>query len=228
MDSSPTATAFRAATEDTGSLGTVTSIAGGEAGLSDDGALMLRYRDGDARAFEILYLRHKGALYRYLQRICRNREMVNDLFQETWSKVIAARDRYQARAQFSTFLFRIAHNCAVDYFRRAERQHIGRTEDVGEWQEQLAGAESARPDAQLSEAQLQAAFETALDRLPVEQRNVFVLFEETGLTLEEIGNVTGVSFETAKSRLRYALSKLRNALKQYQPSMMQSRTGDKP
>ena len=76
--------------------------------VTDDATLMLRYRDGDARAFEILYERHKGPLYRYLQRMCGRREVADDLFQEVWSKVIASRSRYEARAQFNTFLFRIA------------------------------------------------------------------------------------------------------------------------
>src|SRR5712672_1182103 len=179
----------------------------------NDGALMLRYRDGDVRAFEILYARHKGGLYRYLQRLCRQTDIVNDLFQEVWSKVIATRGRYEARAQFTTFLFHIAHNCAIDYFRRAERQHANRTDDIVDLQDYLPGADVDRPESQASEAQLQEAFEQALQRLPAEQRNVFVLREETGLSLEEIGRITGVSMETAKSRLRYALSKLRDALK---------------
>src|SRR5918993_492793 len=145
------------------------------AAVTDDAALMLRYRDGDARAFEILYERHKGPLYRYLQRMCGRREVADDLFQEVWSKVIASRSRYEARAQFNTFLFRIAHNCAIDDFRRA------------------------------------------LAELPAEQRDVFVLYEESGLTLEEIGRITGVAMETAKSRLRYAVGKLRTALRQHRP-----------
>jgi RNA polymerase sigma-70 factor (ECF subfamily) len=183
----------------------------------DDGTLMLRYRDGDTRAFEILYERHKGPLYRYLQRMCRSPEAVNDLFQEVWGKVIASRDRYEVRAQFNTFLFRIAHNCAVDYFRRAGRQQMNRTEDVADLQELLPGADSERPDAQLSEAQLQAAYRSALLQLPQEQRDVFVLYEETGLSLEDIGKLTGVAMETAKSRLRYAVAKLRASLRRYAP-----------
>ena len=97
---------------------------------TDDATLMLRYRDGDVRAFEILYERHKGPLYRYLQRMCRRREVANDLFQEVWSKVIASRERYEVRAQFNTFLFRIAHNCAIDYFRRSGRPHENAAQDV--------------------------------------------------------------------------------------------------
>jgi RNA polymerase sigma-70 factor (ECF subfamily) len=188
---------------------------------TDDAALMLRYRDGDARAFEILYQRHKGPLHRYLQRMCRSPETANDLFQEVWSKVIASRERYEARAQFNTFLYRIAHNCAVDHFRRAGHRHEGAAQDIDDLAEELPGAEHRRPDAELSESQLRADFRRALDHLPAEQRDVFVLYEETGLSLEEIGRVTGVAMETAKSRLRYALGKLRAALQQHQPHSLQ-------
>jgi RNA polymerase sigma-70 factor (ECF subfamily) len=191
-------------------------------GVVDDGALMLRYRDGDMRAFEILYARHKGPLYRYLQRLCRDRDVANDLFQEVWSKVIASRERYEVRAQFNTFLFRIAHNCAVDYFRRTGKLGPSHTADVAELEEVLPGNDAERPETQLSEAQVKAAFKQALDDLPAEQRDVFVLYEESGLSLEEIGKVTGVAMETAKSRLRYAIGKLRAALKQHQPASMAS------
>jgi len=180
--------------------------------VTDDTTLMLRYRDGDARAFELLYERHKGPLYRYLQRMCGRREVADDLFQEVWSKVIASRSRYEVRAQFNTFLFRIAHNCAVDYFRRSGRPHESAAQDVDEIAEEIGAAEHERPDAALSEAQVRSDFRRALAELPPEQRDVFVLYEESGLTLEEIGRITGVAMETAKSRLRYAVGKLKAAL----------------
>jgi RNA polymerase sigma-70 factor, ECF subfamily len=183
--------------------------------VTDDTTLMLRYRDGDARAFELLYERHKGPLYRYLQRMCGRREVADDLFQEVWSKVIASRSRYEVRAQFNTFLFRIAHNCAVDYFRRSGRPHENAAQDVDEIAEEIGAAEHERPDAALSEAQVRSDFRRALAELPPEQRDVFVLYEESGLTLEEIGRITGVAMETAKSRLRYAVGKLRMALRQH-------------
>jgi RNA polymerase sigma-70 factor (ECF subfamily) len=188
--------------------------------LDDDGALMLRYARGDSRAFEILYTRHKGALYRYLQRLCHNSDAVNDLFQEVWIKVMASRQRYEPRAQFTTFLFHIAHNCTVDFFRRNGRQRANEMDDVAELAESLPAAEAERPELRASEAQLQAAFEHALRGLPDEQRNVFVLREETGRSLAEIAAMTGVNTETVKSRLRYALSKLRHALRQYEPEAM--------
>ena len=188
----------------------------------DDSSLMLRYRDGDLRAFETLYSRHKGALYRYLQRLCRDSEAANDLFQEVWSKVIASRERYEVRAQFNTYLFRIAHNCAIDYFRRTGKMSAGQIADENELEEILPGNDADRPDAQASESEVKAAFKRALDDLPAEQRDVFVLYEESGLSLEEIGKVTGVAMETAKSRLRYAVSKLRAALKHHQPASVAS------
>ncbi|MGH8176890.1 MAG: RNA polymerase sigma factor [Steroidobacter sp.] len=180
----------------------------------DDAALMLRYRDGDVRAFEVLYARHKGGVYRYLQRMCRNQEVAEDLFQEVWSKVIASRARYEVRAQFNTFLYRIAHNCAVDYFRKAGlAQNLAA--DIDELTDELPDAAHEQPDSALSESQLRADFRRALDGLPTEQRDVFVLYEESGLSLDEIGRITGVAMETAKSRLRYALAKLRAALEQH-------------
>jgi RNA polymerase sigma-70 factor (ECF subfamily) len=193
-----------------------------EADALDDSALMLRYRDGDLRAFERLYARHKGPLYRYLQRLCRDTDVASDLFQEVWGKVIASRERYEPRAQFNTFLFRIAHNCAMDHFRRAGRVAQMQTDDVAELEEVLAGNEVERPEIQASAAQVKADFKRALDALPPEQRDVFVLYEESGLSLEEIGNITGVAMDTAKSRLRYALGKLRAALKHHQPASMAS------
>jgi len=189
--------------------------------VTDDATLMLRYRDGDARAFELLYERHKGPLYRYLQRMCGRREVADDLFQEVWSKVIASRSRYEVRAQFNTFLFRIAHNCAVDYFRRSGRPHESAAQDVDELAEEIGAAEHERPDAALSEEQVRSDFRRALAELPPEQRDVFVLYEESGLTLEEIGRITGVAMETAKSRLRYAVGKLRTALRQHRPRQLE-------
>jgi len=182
---------------------------------------MLRYRDGDVRAFEVLYRRHKAPLYRYLQRLSRSPETANDLFQEVWGKVIASRERYEVKAQFNTFLFRIAHNCAIDYFRRVGATHANMTTDIDALAEELPGSVSERPESQAAEAQLQDDFSQALDALPPEQRNAFVLYEESGLSLEEIGKASGVSMETVKSRLRYAVAKLRAALGKHRPERIE-------
>jgi RNA polymerase sigma factor (sigma-70 family) len=113
-------------------------------GTDDDGELMLRYASGDMRAFETLYRRHKSALYRYLTRQTRNTETANDLFQEVWSKIIVSRERYEPRAQFRTFLYRIAHNCFIDYCRRSSVRNESNGGDDG-WESMLPGSEQDRP-----------------------------------------------------------------------------------
>ena len=166
---------------------------------------------GELAAFEQLYARHKAPLYRYLKRMCRDTEAANDLFQEVWSKLIASRERYEVRAQFNTFLYRIAHNACIDYFRRTGKQPLPDGED--ETVLALPDGEHARPDALAADAEVRAAFRAALEALPPEQRDVFLLYQEAGLSLDDIGRVTNVTMETAKSRLRYAVAKLRAALR---------------
>jgi RNA polymerase sigma-70 factor (ECF subfamily) len=178
----------------------------------DDAELMLRYAGGDARAFDLLYARHKGPLYRYLLRQCRDRAIADDLFQDVWGRVIRNRKRYQAKAKFATFLYRVAHNCAIDQFRMRARRHDDQSEPVEDSEDILAAPDAEQPERQLADAQFRSAFQVALDGLPDEQRAVFLLYEESGLSLDEIGEITGVGMETAKSRLRYAVIKLRKAL----------------
>jgi len=179
-------------------------------GTDDDDELMQRYARGDMRAFEALYRRHKTALYRYVVRQARNPETANDLFQETWSKVVTSRDRYEPRAQFRTFLFRIAHNCFVDHCRRASVRNESSGGEDG-WEGMLPGSEQDQPDTRAEQAELTTRYRAALSTLPAEQRDVFLLYE-SGLSLDEVASVTAVGAETAKSRLRYAVSKLRAAL----------------
>jgi len=176
----------------------------------DDGELMLRYARGDMRAFETLYRRHRSALYRYLVRQARNTETANDLFQEVWSKVIVSRERYEPRAQFRTFLYRIAHNCCIDYYRRTSvrKESSGAQED---WESAVPGPEQDRPDTRAEQMETAASYRAAIAALPAEQRDVFLLYE-SGLSLEEIASISAVGAETAKSRLRYAVAKLRALL----------------
>jgi RNA polymerase sigma-70 factor, ECF subfamily len=176
----------------------------------DDGELMLRYARGDMRAFETLYRRHRSALYSYLARHTRNTDTANDLFQEVWSKVIVSRERYEQRAQFRTFLYRIAHNCFIDHCRRASVRNESNGAEDG-WEAKLPGSEQDRPDTRAEQAQLAARYRAALSALPAEQRDVFLLYE-SGLSLDEIAAISAVGIETAKSRLRYAVTKLRATL----------------
>ena len=80
----------------------------------EDSALMLRYKDGDVAAFDTLYRRHKDPLYRYLFRLCRHRDSAEDIVQDVWGKIIKARDSYRPTAKFTTFLYRVAHNCFIE------------------------------------------------------------------------------------------------------------------
>lgn len=172
-----------------------------------DSALMLRYRDGDVAAFEELYGRHKDSVYRYLLRLSQDPATAEDVFQEVWSNIIKARDNYRRTAKFTTFLYRVAHNCFIDHVRRNKR-HAG---NVGLEPDQLADAGES-PEALTEKTLARRRMEAALADLPEEQRDTFLLHEEAGLNLEQIAAVTGTNREASKSRLRYAVAKLRAAI----------------
>ncbi len=178
----------------------------------EDAQLMLAYARGEMRAFELLYSRHRGALYRYLTRQARDGEIANDLFQEVWSRVIVNRARYEPRAKFRTFLFTLAHNCFIDHCRRTKARPGGMGIDDADAADLLPAAEETQPDSVMVREEASCRYRAALASLPAEQRDVYLLHEESDLSLEEIARVTGVGAETAKSRLRYAVSKLKAAL----------------
>ena len=173
----------------------------------DDAALMLRYRDGDAAAFETLYRRHNDSLYRYLLRLSLNPHTAEDLFQEAWGKIIKARASYRPTARFSTYLFRIAHNCFIDHVRRSKR-----LVDVGDSLPEPVADSAVEPEQLAEQSLARRRMDVALKSLPGEQRDAFLLYEEGGLSIDDIALVTGVNRETAKSRLRYANGKLRAAM----------------
>ena len=173
----------------------------------DDSALMLRYRDGDVAAFETLYRRHKDPLFRYLLRHCRHRASAEDVFQEVWGKIIKARDTYRPTAKFTTFLYHVAHNCFIDHVRRNKKH--GDTADIEPDSQPDRGD---CPEMLVEKSLARRRLDKALLSLPDEQRDVFLLYEEAGLGLDEIAAVTDCKRETAKSRLRYAVGKLRAAL----------------
>ena len=173
----------------------------------DDSALMLRYRDGDVTAFETLYRRHKDPVYRYLLRLSGHNETAEDVFQEVWGKIVKARASYRPTAKFTTFLYRVAHNCFIDHVRRNKR-HAGSTHMEPELHQDPGETLEAATERSLARERLEAA----LGDLPEEQRDAFLLYEEGGLSVDQIAAVTGCNRETAKSRLRYAVRKLRVAI----------------
>jgi RNA polymerase sigma-70 factor (ECF subfamily) len=175
-----------------------------------DEELMLAYAHGDVRAFDALYVRRRGMLYRFILRSIADRASADEIFQETWSRLIAARERYRIEAKFSTWLLQIAHNLIVDSFRRT-RPRAG-AEETEAVMRDLDVAESDRPDQVLGDFEQRRRLQRALEGLPVEQREAFLLRVEGGLGLEEIAAVTGAGHETVKSRLRYAFAKMREKL----------------
>ncbi len=175
-----------------------------------DEQLMLAYREGDAGAFDELYRRHKGGLYRFVLRSVRDRAVAEELYQEVWMRVIEARGRYQVQAKFTTWLYTIAHNRLVDHWRKRGLQLVSLDQDDAQAAEPPAGADY-EPQRILEAKQGLARFAQALEALPPAQREAFLLHEEAGMSVAEIAHATGANEEAAKSRLRYALSKLKEA-----------------
>ena len=176
-----------------------------------DEQLMLAYREGDAGAFEQLYKRHKGALYRFVLRSIRDRALAEDLYQEIWMRAIEARARYEVQAKFTTWLYTIAHNRLVDHWRKRGLALVSLDQVEAAQAEPPAGADY-EPHRVLEAKQTLARFARALEALPPAQREAFLLHEEAGMSVAEIAHTTGANEEAAKSRLRYALSKLREAV----------------
>jgi RNA polymerase sigma-70 factor (ECF subfamily) len=179
---------------------------------------MLRFAGGDVRAFEQLYRRHELRVWRYLQRNLGNRAISDELMQDVWFAVARAASGYRPSARFTTWLLTLAHNRLVDALRAArhhERPSGAAGSDASSLVEQLAGDSRTEPPERAQSQQHAAAVLAAIEQLPPEQRQAFLLHAEGELTLEEIARVTSTNFETAKSRLRYARSKLRQLLQEY-------------
>jgi RNA polymerase sigma-70 factor (ECF subfamily) len=180
---------------------------------SSDEELMLLYRDGDAGAFDALYSRHKGGVYRYLLRQCRDAAAAEELFQDVWMNLVRARAGYTVQAKFTTYLYRLAHNRLIDHYRKHAHAAVASFEEEdGEALESLPD-ERGQPAADALDAKRQAErlFEL-IAVLPEAQREAFLLQQEGGMSVDEIAQATGVTRETAKSRLRYAMARLRQGM----------------
>ena len=164
---------------------------------------------GDAASFELLYARHRGSLYRFLLRQLRDPALADEFFQDVWQRVIAARQGWKPEAAFRTWLFRIAHNRLNDYWRGLKHRPAA-PEDADERAARVPDPSS--PERELSEFEQRRRLQLAIEELPDEQREVVLLRLEQELSLEEIGAITGAGRETVKSRLRYAMDKLRARL----------------
>lgn len=179
-----------------------------------DESLMLRYQRGDARAFEALYTRHRGPVFRYFVRQLGDAGVAEELYQETWIRVIGASDRYTRSARFKTWLYRIAHNLMVDHVRRREVRRHEDPLDVDSCNTPVAArvAEGRLPDREVEARSRVMRLLALVEALPRAQREAFLLHEEAGMTAAEIADATGVTHEAAKSRLRYAIAALREGM----------------
>ena len=182
-----------------------------------DEDLIERYGRGDAAAFETLYRRHEMRIWRYLQRHVNNRAIADELMQEVWFAVARDAQRYEATARFTTWLFTIAHNRMIDSIRKSRRQTSLDTlgHEAEAVVQQLTADPRAGPFAAAVAQDQAGGLARALEKLPAEQREAFLLQAEGGLSVEEIAAMTDSSFETTKSRLRYARTKLRELLEEY-------------
>jgi RNA polymerase sigma-70 factor (ECF subfamily) len=171
-----------------------------------DEDLMAEWAAGGLQAFEALYARYRNPLYRYILRLCGNEATANDLYQGSWEKIIKARRRYRPHAPFRAWMYRIAHNHVMDHFRRARPETNLPT---GQLQDESAG-----PDERLERSGREARLRAAVDDLPAKQRDALLLKLDAGLDLATIADVLGVNRETAKSRIRYAVARLKQKLEE--------------
>ena len=176
-----------------------------------DEQLMANYAAGEIGAFDELYGRHRAPMYRFILRQVGDAVVAIDLYQGCWEKMIKARHTYRKSVPFRAWMYRIARNHLVDHYRRSPPPAEA---CVGELAEASAG-----PEEHLSRSEGAARLASAIRQLPVEQRETLMLKLEGGLDLKAIADITGVNPETAKSRLRYAVSKLKLLLQggEFQP-----------
>jgi RNA polymerase sigma-70 factor (ECF subfamily) len=173
--------------------------------LSDE-TLFSRFLKGDISAFENLYSRYRESLYTYLLRSSGNHAEADDIYQDAWSRVIHANTPFTT-GSFKAYIFKIARNLQIDNHRRSHLHLVGDNEQIEAVADSTPSIERLIDGEDCGERLLG---EVAV--LPMEQRDAFLLKEESGLSLEQIAAMLNVGHETIKSRLRYAMKRLREAL----------------
>lgn len=190
--------------------------------VDTDEALMAQYAQGQAAAFNALYTRHEVSVWRYVQRSVQNPSTADELAQELWFAVARAAPSYEAGrngAKFRTWLFTLAHHRIVDHW-RAFKPHSSVTIDADDdeavqLRAQLIADSGFGPLRQIESREQARALIAAVEALPADQREAFLMQAEGGLSVQEIADATGTTHETAKSRLRYARSKLKSLLTEF-------------
>ena len=186
-----------------------------------DEVLMVAYQRGEVRAFEVLLDRHKRPVFNFILRYVGSRETAEDLMQETFLRVIKGAAAYQRQAKFTTWLYTIARNLCVDQSRRAKHRKaqsldapMSSSDDSGTLLDVIPSSGIAS-DRRTESNHLQIRLHQALANLSEEQREVFLMREFLDMPFKDIASVVGVPENTVKSRMRYALEKLRLELEEY-------------
>ena len=187
-----------------------------------DEELMARYARGDSAAFEEIYRRYRGPVFRFMLRSVRgDRATAEDLFHDVMMKVVGAAERYKPSAKFSTWLFRIARNTCIDAARRKKFEPSGKyladpasPDSENLTVEDVIGDMKDNPEDAATDTQTRDALTALLAELNPDQREVFLLREVEGLSFQEVANIAGCTESTAKSRMRYAISYLAKGLKE--------------
>jgi RNA polymerase sigma factor (sigma-70 family) len=187
-----------------------------------DDQLMLAYAAGDAAAFDALYARHEGSLFRFVRRLLGTNlaAQADEVFQDTWMRIVASRASYSPQgAAWRTWAFTIAHNAAMDRLRVSGREvSVDLQDDAADTLDWIAATLDMSHPSSEDLAFWRAAGEQllhCLDELPEAQRAAFLLHHEDGASVQDLAQRLGLQFETAKSRLRYALQKLRGCMQRY-------------
>lgn len=188
----------------------------------EDSELMIRYAQGDDRAFTLLFERHKRPLYTYILRSCGRPDIADELLQDVFLRVINSASNYKPSAKFTTWLYRIARNACIDAARKRSRaqvyslQNSAAGDDSGDsFQDRLVDGDARSGDIDADRKAFRDRLQRALEKLPEEQREVFLLREISGLTFREVAQIMDAPLPTIKSRMRYALEALRRELAEF-------------
>jgi len=169
--------------------------------VDDDAELMLAFKAGDQRAFEVLFERYTPRLHSFLARMVRDRGRAEELTQDVFIRLYTAAGRYEARTRFSTYVFGIAHNLALNHLARAWRQ---REQSAGDAVPEPTSDPAQDPTEQLDVARAQAALERAIDTLPERQRAALLLRAHEDMDYDSIAAALGTSVPSVKSLLHRA------------------------
>ena len=189
-----------------------------------DEQLMLAYAGGDVAAFEVLVKRHERALFNFILRSVGRRDVAEELLQEAFLRIVKSASRYQETAKFTTWAYTIARNLCIDRARKYQKRKeyslnkaVGGEGDDGgaTFQDNLVDEKADAGSMNLEKKQFLEKLKAALEELPDEQREVFVMREFSGLKFREIADVLDIPVPTVKSRMRYALQALRGHLAAY-------------